>query len=131
MKHKKYCYITVIIAYLIYSIIQTELDLKSNLYQILGTSPQVDDRFLKSSFRKLSLLFHPDKVQSEDAEQFVKIREAYEILKDPVKRLAYDHFGMEVFQCEGCRTYPDFLNHHIFSVGIFYAVSASTVLKLN
>jgi DnaJ-domain-containing protein 1 len=114
----------------LFVLIETEFDLKSNYYQILGVYPNADTRTLKSAFRKLSLMFHPDKMQSDGKgihQQFVNLREAYDILKEPTTRLAYDHFGVDVFSCDGCITYPEYMQHHMFSVGMFYAITAFTV----
>lgn len=98
VKHKKYCFITVILLYLIYSLIQIELSLPLSYYQLLDSTPFTDDKNIKSAFRRLSLTLHPvfrtneDKMQNYDQhaqEMFVKIRDAYDVLKDPVKRAAY------------------------------------------
>jgi len=64
-----------------------------NYFAILGITRKADEGIIKSSYRKLALEFHPDRNGKDDpqaAEEFFKtITEAYEILKDPVKRMAY------------------------------------------
>lgn len=64
----------------------------SKLYQILNVSPTVDDKALKSAYRKLAKKYHPDsnKDDPKAAEQFSKISNAYDILKDKEKRTQYD-----------------------------------------
>lgn len=59
-----------------------------------GTGP-VDPKALKSVYRKLSVKYHPDK-SKESADRFNQIRDAYEILSDPVKVLLYDTSGLEL-----------------------------------
>ncbi|PCI89014.1 MAG: molecular chaperone DnaJ [Hyphomicrobiales bacterium] len=64
----------------------------NKLYQILNVSPNVDDKALKSAYRKLAKKYHPDsnKDDPKAAEQFSKISNAYDILKDKEKRTQYD-----------------------------------------
>ena len=62
-----------------------------NHYQVLGISRNADKNQIKQSFRKLALLFHPDKNTEEGAEQkFKEILEAYEVLVDDKKKEDYD-----------------------------------------
>src|SRR6185437_16904153 len=55
---------------------------------------------LKASFRKLAMKLHPDRNPGDkDSEhKFKEINEAYEVLKDPDKRAAYDRFGHAAFE---------------------------------
>ena len=64
----------------------------TKLYQILNVSPNVDDKALKSAYRKLAKKYHPDsnKDDPKAAEQFSDISNAYDILKDKEKRSQYD-----------------------------------------
>lgn len=57
----------------------------------------IDDKKLKKVYRELSTKFHPDKPGGSH-ERFNKIRDAYEILSNPVKALLYDTGGMELIQ---------------------------------
>jgi len=60
-------------------------------YQILGISPRATQLEIKRSFRKLAVLYHPDKNNSADSEdRFKEINRAYEVLNDPEKRAQYD-----------------------------------------
>ena len=72
-------------------------------YEILGLSRGASEQDLKSSFRKLAKDCHPDANGGDkDAEQrFKELSEAYEILKDPQKRAAYDHMGHAAFEGQG------------------------------
>ncbi|MBO9096653.1 MULTISPECIES: molecular chaperone DnaJ [unclassified Rhizobium] len=76
---------------------------KADYYEILGVSRSADDKELKSAFRKLAMVHHPDKNPGDhEAERkFKELNEAYEMLKDPQKRAAYDRYGHAAFEHGG------------------------------
>ena len=74
---------------------QTQID----YYQTLGVSRDADGATIKSAYRKLAMKWHPDR-NPGDAEaeaRFKAVGEAYECLKDPQKRAAYDRYGHDAF----------------------------------
>jgi molecular chaperone DnaJ len=73
---------------------------KTCYYETLEVERTVDDAGLKSSFRKLAMKWHPDKNPGDPSceHKFKEISEAYEILKDPNKRAAYDRYGHAAFE---------------------------------
>jgi curved DNA-binding protein len=65
-------------------------------YQILGVPRDAEKSDIKKAYRKLARRYHPDVNSEADAEEkFKEINEAYEVLKDPDKRQAYDRFGAD------------------------------------
>src|ERR1044072_7491274 len=76
---------------------------KADFYEILGVARTADEKELKSAFRKLAMKYHPDKnPDDKKAERkFKEINEAYEMLKDPQKRAAYDRYGHAAFEHGG------------------------------
>jgi molecular chaperone DnaJ len=73
---------------------------KRDYYDILGVQRNASEQDLKSAFRKLAKEHHPDRNPDDtSAEQkFKELNEAYEVLKDPQKRAAYDRFGHAAFE---------------------------------
>jgi curved DNA-binding protein CbpA len=61
-----------------------------SLYDILGTAPTASLDELKSQYKALARLQHPDVVGPGNGDGFIEIAAAYQILKDPVKRRQYD-----------------------------------------
>ncbi|MGV8931204.1 MAG: DnaJ C-terminal domain-containing protein [Luteimonas sp.] len=60
-------------------------------YDTLGVEPSAGDAEIKTAYRRLARKFHPDVSKEADAEdKFKAINEAYEALRDPQKRAAYD-----------------------------------------
>jgi len=65
-------------------------------YQILDVPRDAEKSDIKKAYRKLARRYHPDVNSEADAEEkFKEINEAYEVLKDPDKRQAYDRFGAD------------------------------------
>jgi curved DNA-binding protein CbpA len=61
-----------------------------NYYAILGISIGADDEAIRRAFRALARRYHPDAGDGSSAEKFRQIFEAYETLRDPIRRATYD-----------------------------------------
>ncbi|MBV9556783.1 MAG: molecular chaperone DnaJ [Pseudolabrys sp.] len=72
-------------------------------YETLEVERTANDGMLKSAFRKLAMKCHPDRNPGDHTAEirFKEINEAYEVLKDPDKRAAYDRFGHDAFERGG------------------------------
>jgi molecular chaperone DnaJ len=72
-------------------------------YETLEVERTASDGDMKSAFRKLAMKWHPDRNPGDkDCEhKFKEINEAYEVLKDPNKRAAYDRYGHAAFEQGG------------------------------
>ena len=68
-----------------------------NPYKILGVEEGADPKEIKKAFRKLSLLYHPDKNTGEGAQaaadMFIKVTKAHDVLTDDATRENYEKYG--------------------------------------
>ena len=74
--------------------------LDADYYELLQVERTADERTIKSAYRRLAMECHPDRNPgcTESEARFKAISEAYDCLRDPQKRAAYDRFGKAAFQ---------------------------------
>jgi molecular chaperone DnaJ len=67
----------------------------AEFYSVLGVDRGASDDEIKKAYRKLAMTYHPDRNAGakEAEEKFKEITEAYDVLRDPQKRAAYDRYG--------------------------------------
>jgi molecular chaperone DnaJ len=66
----------------------------SEYYDLLGVARDASEGDIKKAYRKLAMELHPDRNPEPSAEaRFKEITEAYEVLRDPERRAAYDRYG--------------------------------------
>lgn len=77
-------------------------------YEVLGIDRGADTVEIKKAYRRLARKYHPDVSQEPDAEErFKAVGEAYEVLKDPEKKAAYDQLGANWQAGQEFRPPPD------------------------
>ena len=76
---------------------------EKDFYEILDVSRDASDDEIKKSYRKLAMKYHPDRNKDDKTSErkFKEVSAAYEVLKDPEKRTAYDQYGHDAFRQGG------------------------------
>ena len=89
-------------------------------YQIMGVARDASQDEIKRSYRRLARKFHPDVSKEANAEdKFKEVQEAYEVLKDPQRRAAYDQLGSNWRAGQEFRPPPDWGRDFEFSTSSF------------
>ena len=88
----RHLYASIILLYLLYTLVSSILSTPPNFFQLLGVSKDANDNDLKMAFRAFARKYHPDRpgVGEKGTAVFVAVRDAFDALKDPVKRFGYD-----------------------------------------
>ena len=85
-------------------------------YKMMGVARDATEAQIKQAYRKLARKYHPDVSKEKDAEaRFKDVGEAYEVLKTPEKRAAYDQLGQGPRPGEQFRPPPDWNSGFEFS----------------
>ena len=68
---------------------------KTDYYKILGVKKDANEEEIKLAYKKLAKKYHPDlnKKDPNAKDKFIKVKEAYDTLIDPIKRQIYDQAG--------------------------------------
>src|ERR1700761_4591606 len=74
--------------------------MSQDFYELLGCNRTASADDIKKAFRKLAMQHHPDRNpgDKEAEKKFKEVNHAYDILKDPDKRAAYDRYGAAAFE---------------------------------
>jgi hypothetical protein len=132
--HRRTIHILVVTGYLLYTIYEADNDIlrASNFYADLGVSPAAADKEIKSRFRRLAALHHPDKATGASAadstDYYMHLKLASETLQDAARRFAYERFGPDVVKWTRSKTIRDFVSRGVLQ-GILphYAIAAATM----
>ncbi|KAG5983575.1 hypothetical protein E4U55_007817 [Claviceps digitariae] len=131
IKHHRRIQILVMTAYLIYGIYEADHQIRqlSSYYADLGVPITATDREIKSRFRRLAAVHHPDKTSgdaaTESAAYFIHLKLASDTLQDAAKRFAYERFGNDIVSWEQCVTIRDFVSQGVLhNILPHYALAA-------
>lgn len=138
-EHRRLIHISVVTLYLLYTIYEADHELRSagTFYSDLSLPLTASERDIKSRFRRLAALHHPDKVSGEDAgrvnDYFVHLKTASDTLLDPARRFAYERFGPDavVWASQNrCVTIRDFVVRGAQMLVPYYAVAAAAMYAM-
>ncbi|KAG5926300.1 hypothetical protein E4U42_003447 [Claviceps africana] len=134
VKHRRRIQILVMTAYLVYTIYEAghENSQLSSYYADLGVPFTATEREIKSRFRRLAAVHHPDKTGSEAASEsaayFIHLKLASDTLQDAAKRFAYERFGDAVVSWEHCVTAGDYVSQGVlYNILPHYGIAVSAI----
>lgn len=115
-------------AYLLYTIASAYWaqgqGFEQNYYSLLGISREAVEEggagVVKSHWRRLARVYHPDKVGKEGEGLFVALRQGVEVLESEGKRWAYERWGPEIGEWGRLVTQRDYLSRGVQQTGVFY-----------
>ncbi|EPE29523.1 Chaperone J-domain-containing protein [Glarea lozoyensis ATCC 20868] len=127
--HGRRIHILVVATYLLYTIYEADWEIRqsSDFYQDLGVLPTASERDIKSRFRRLAAMHHPDKVSSQNPSAegyFVHLKLAQDTLLNPTKRFAYERFGPSMLEWQRCSSMRDYIIQGLQSILPYYGVAA-------
>ncbi|KAI2640245.1 hypothetical protein GGS21DRAFT_407039 [Xylaria nigripes] len=120
--HRRRIHTLVITLYLLYTIYEADWELQrgGSYYETLGVPFNATERDIKSRFRRLAALHHPDKVSrplstngdsatNDVSDFFIHLKTASDVLMDPAQRFAYERFGPVITNWRNCLTIRDYV----------------------
>ncbi|KAI0913862.1 hypothetical protein F4824DRAFT_237198 [Ustulina deusta] len=113
--HRRRIHALVITLYLLYTIYEAHWELQrgGSFYASLGVPFDASERTIKSRFRRLAALHHPDKVShsssSDAGDFFMHLKTASDVLTNPTQRFAYERFGPEILAWRHCVSLRDYV----------------------
>ncbi len=145
----RYTFAAVVLGYLVYNLVQVSRTAPANFFQIVGVSPNADENTLTKAFRVFAKANHPDRVGKQGEDLFMQVRVAYESLKNPTTRFAYERhvtlhshkslhnnwevvrFGPDVLTWRDCKTMKEYLKKGLIQGSGFYITSGIVLLLMS
>ncbi|KAG2347455.1 DnaJ-domain-containing protein [Suillus weaverae] len=126
--HYRLTFAAVVLCYLTYNFLDASGSIKNNFYELLGVYPNSSDATLKTAFRGFARKYHPDRVGPSGEALFIEVRDAFEALKDPVVRFAYDRFGPDVLKWKECTTMREYLRRGLLSSSLYHIMTGAGLI---
>ncbi|KAI0595916.1 membrane associated DnaJ chaperone-like protein [Biscogniauxia sp. FL1348] len=138
-EHRRRIHILVVSLYLLYTIYEADYELRraGDFYTDLGVPFSASERDIKSRFRRLAALHHPDKAGfnnnnnhgdggpgADSGDYFMHLKTASDVLTDPARRFAYERFGPDMVDWKHCTTVRDYVVRGAQSLVPYYGVVA-------
>ncbi|KAJ4306228.1 hypothetical protein N0V88_001025 [Collariella sp. IMI 366227] len=131
-EHRRRIHILVVTLYLLYTIYEADYDLQraGTFYTDLSVPLTATDREIKSRFRRLAALYHPDKATASGSSPadvnayFVHLKTAADTLTDPARRFAYERLGPDVVAWQRCVTIRDYVVRGATNLVPYYGTAA-------
>jgi len=126
---QRLAFAVVVLGYLVWTTVQAYATAMPSLYHLLKVPFDADEATMKTAFRNFAKYNHPDKTGSKGEALFITVRDAFDSLKHPVKRFAYDRFGPDALIWQGVDTPRDYVMRGLMTSSGFY-ISTSFFLVI-
>ena len=137
-RHYRVAYATVVLGFLVYNLVEAHRAMPTNFYDILDVHLDFSEEELNKANRAFARKNHPDRGGAEEV--FIQGRLAYNVLKNPITRFAYDRyefrhkntfiiplmhcrFGPDIAAWTNCETQRDFLRHGLMQSAGFHIIT--------
>ncbi|KAI0338379.1 hypothetical protein BDW22DRAFT_710705 [Trametopsis cervina] len=127
-KHRRWTYTAVMFGYALYTFWDAATSIGPNYYQMLGTDPTADESDLKAGFRAFARRFHPDRAGPQAEPYFMRVRHAYDALRNPTTRFAYDRFGPDALEWPLRKTMSEYISFGLWRTATYYVLSICGIL---
>ncbi|GAA5994808.1 uncharacterized protein JCM10292_004364 [Rhodotorula paludigena] len=133
--HHRRARVALIASHLVYSVLSLYLaqarGVEQNYYALLGIAREVVERdgasAVKSHWRRLARVYHPDKVGKGGEEFFVLLRKGVEVLENDQRRWAYERFGPQVTEWGKLVAMREFLVKGAVQAAVFWVFAAVSI----
>lgn len=137
-RHARRARIVLVTGYLGYTLLSAYLAQSAgyaqNYYALLGLDRAVIEqeggKAVKTHWRKLARVYHPDKVGKQGEELFVQLRRGVETLEDERRRWAYERWGPEVAEWGRVSGQREYLVRGVQQTAVFWVLAAGSVFML-
>ncbi|KAI0687100.1 hypothetical protein BC835DRAFT_1287050 [Cytidiella melzeri] len=128
--HRKWIYTAIVFGYALYTFWNAIVSIGPNYYELLGVHPMTDISGLKNGFRAFAKRHHPDRAGPDSETYFIHVRNAYEALKNPTTRFAYDRFGAEALDWKVI-TMGEYIQYGLWEIATNYVANVCGVIFWN
>ncbi|TIB03467.1 hypothetical protein E3P84_02834 [Wallemia ichthyophaga] len=119
-------------AYIAFTFIKMAWGYHPNVFKLLNVPIDADDTRLNKAWKAYARKNHPDRVGlNKDTTMFVHARESYQLIQDPVRRIAYERFGPSIAQWRHCITLQDYIKRGLPAVFMYYLATFVSMMVMS
>jgi preprotein translocase subunit Sec63 len=137
-EHSRWARIVLVAGYLVWTLLSCYREqggINSNYYTLLGIERELVEQegasAVKSRWRRLARVYHPDKVGKEGEAFFVLLRRGVDVLENEGKRWGYERFGPDVVEWGKLVTNREFLVRGVQGSAAFYVFALGSIMTVS
>lgn len=118
--------------YIAYTFLKMAWGYQPNVFKLLNVPIDADETRLNKAWKAYARRNHPDRVGlNKDTTLFVHARESYQLIQDPIRRVAYEKFGPSISQWRHCITLQDYIKRGLPGVFMYYLATFLSMTALS